>query len=284
MSAGADGDRLPYLVAKLKAPGSASASGDRRARPRGGLELRGLPGGAARGRGLRPRRLRRARDPLGRLSGPQNARGLRLGRPASPSGRWWSTWRSWPGSPSGQRLLLRAARDRQDATWRSRWRSGPARPATGSPSPPPQNGSPASRPPRTRNSLDAELRRMERYGLIVVDEVGYLPLERQAANLLFALVARRYERGSIIVTSNRGFEAWGEILGDRDGRRRADRPPRPPRTDRHAQGQELPPARAGHRDRARDSCSAATRLRLTRGRARVEHYWVPDSGALFGSC
>jgi DNA replication protein DnaC len=39
-------------------------------------------------------------------------------------------------------------------------------------------------------------------------------LERQAANLLFALVARRYERGSIIVTSNRGFEAWGEILGD----------------------------------------------------------------------
>ena len=64
------------------------------------------------------------------------------------------------------------------------------------------------------NSLDAELRRIERYGLIVVDEIGYLPLERQAANLLFALVARRYERGSIIVTSNRGFEAWGEILGD----------------------------------------------------------------------
>ena len=50
--------------------------------------------------------------------------------------------------------------------------------------------------------------------MIVVDEIGYLPLERQAANLLFALVARRYERGSIIVTSNRGFEAWGEILGD----------------------------------------------------------------------
>jgi len=47
-----------------------------------------------------------------------------------------------------------------------------------------------------------------------VDEVGYLPLERQAANLLFALVSRRYERGSIIVTSNRGFEQWGEILGD----------------------------------------------------------------------
>jgi len=65
-----------------------------------------------------------------------------------------------------------------------------------------------------RNALDDELKRLERYGLLVVDEIGHLPLERQAANLLFALVARRYERGSIIVTSNRGFEAWGEILGD----------------------------------------------------------------------
>jgi len=64
------------------------------------------------------------------------------------------------------------------------------------------------------NALDDELRRLERYSLLVIDEIGYLPLERQAANLLFALVARRYERGSIILTSNRGFEAWGEILGD----------------------------------------------------------------------
>jgi DNA replication protein DnaC len=65
-----------------------------------------------------------------------------------------------------------------------------------------------------RNSLDDELRKLDRYRLLVIDEIGYLPLERQAANLLFALIARRYERGSIIVTSNRGFEAWGEILGD----------------------------------------------------------------------
>ena len=65
-----------------------------------------------------------------------------------------------------------------------------------------------------RNQLESELRRLERYHLLVVDEVGYLPLERQGANLLFALVSRRYERGSIAVTSNRGFEQWGEILGD----------------------------------------------------------------------
>jgi DNA replication protein DnaC len=65
-----------------------------------------------------------------------------------------------------------------------------------------------------QNRLEDELRRLERYHLIVCDEIGYLPLERQAANLLFALVSRRYERGSIIITSNRGFEQWGEILGD----------------------------------------------------------------------
>lgn len=65
-----------------------------------------------------------------------------------------------------------------------------------------------------RNTLEAELKKIGRIPLIVVDEVGYLPLERQAANLLFALVSRRYERGSIIVTSNRSFEQWGEILGD----------------------------------------------------------------------
>ncbi len=65
-----------------------------------------------------------------------------------------------------------------------------------------------------RNGLEAELRRLERYHVLVVDEVGYLPLERQAANLLFALISRRYERGSIVVTSNRSFEQWGEILGD----------------------------------------------------------------------
>jgi len=50
-----------------------------------------------------------------------------------------------------------------------------------------------------RNGLEAELRRLERYHVLVVDEVGYLPLERQAANLLFALISRRYERGSIVV-------------------------------------------------------------------------------------
>jgi DNA replication protein DnaC len=62
--------------------------------------------------------------------------------------------------------------------------------------------------------LDEELRRLERVPLIVVDEVGYIPFDSQAANLMFMLVSRRYERASMIVTSNKPFSAWGEIFGD----------------------------------------------------------------------
>ena len=50
--------------------------------------------------------------------------------------------------------------------------------------------------------------------LLVVDELGYLPLEPEASHLFFQLVARRYERGSILVTSNRAVGEWGEVLGD----------------------------------------------------------------------
>jgi hypothetical protein len=68
----------------------------------------------------------------------------------------------------------------------------------------------------------SSLRCLERYHLLVVDEIGYLPLERPSANLLFARVARRCERGSIVVTSNRGLEAWGETLAKPLRRRTGD--------------------------------------------------------------
>jgi DNA replication protein DnaC len=48
----------------------------------------------------------------------------------------------------------------------------------------------------------------------VVDEVGYIPFDPEAANLMFSLVSARYERASLIVTSNKPFSAWGEIFGD----------------------------------------------------------------------
>ena len=62
--------------------------------------------------------------------------------------------------------------------------------------------------------LDDELKRLERYPLIICDEVGYIPFDPQAANLMFMLVSRRYERASLIVTSNKPFGSWGEIFGD----------------------------------------------------------------------
>ena len=53
-----------------------------------------------------------------------------------------------------------------------------------------------------------------RPAVLVVDEVGYLPLDQAEANMVFQLVSRRYERGSMIITSNKAFTEWGSVLGD----------------------------------------------------------------------
>ena len=66
----------------------------------------------------------------------------------------------------------------------------------------------------------AEGRLEERLGfyakpkLLIVDELGYLPFEPNAAHLFFQLVSRRYERGSLLVTSNRSVGEWGTVFGD----------------------------------------------------------------------
>ncbi len=62
--------------------------------------------------------------------------------------------------------------------------------------------------------LEAELRRLSFVPLLIVDEVGYIPFDPEAANLMFSLVSARYERASLIVTSNKPFSSWGEIFGD----------------------------------------------------------------------
>jgi len=51
-------------------------------------------------------------------------------------------------------------------------------------------------------------------GLLVIDELGYLPLPAEAASALFQVISQRYLRTSVILTSNRGVGSWGEILGD----------------------------------------------------------------------
>jgi DNA replication protein DnaC len=62
--------------------------------------------------------------------------------------------------------------------------------------------------------LDDELERLRRIPLVIVDEVGYIPFDPEAAALFFELVASRYERASMIVSSNKTFSAWAEIFGD----------------------------------------------------------------------
>src|SRR5690349_23585430 len=65
-----------------------------------------------------------------------------------------------------------------------------------------------------QGNLPKELARLRRYGLIIVDEVGYLPFEQDAANLFFQLVSSRYEHASLILTSNLPFSGWGGVFGD----------------------------------------------------------------------
>jgi DNA replication protein DnaC len=62
--------------------------------------------------------------------------------------------------------------------------------------------------------LATELKRLNRYRLLVIDEVGYLPFDATSASLFFQLVASRYETGSIVLTSNLVFSRWAETLGD----------------------------------------------------------------------
>jgi DNA replication protein DnaC len=51
--------------------------------------------------------------------------------------------------------------------------------------------------------------------LLIIDEIGYLPIDQTGANLFFQLISRRYERGPMILTSNQSFGSWGEVFGDR---------------------------------------------------------------------
>jgi DNA replication protein DnaC len=64
------------------------------------------------------------------------------------------------------------------------------------------------------NRLERSLQQLTYPKVLVIDEIGYLPLSQQEANLFFRLVVRRYERASLIITSNKSFLDWGETFGD----------------------------------------------------------------------
>ncbi|HWE43965.1 MAG TPA: IS21-like element helper ATPase IstB [Gemmatimonadaceae bacterium] len=64
------------------------------------------------------------------------------------------------------------------------------------------------------NRLDERLKILTQPKLLIIDEIGYIPIDRQGANLFFQLVSRRYERGSILLTNNQSLGAWGDVFGD----------------------------------------------------------------------
>ena len=65
-----------------------------------------------------------------------------------------------------------------------------------------------------QTALESRLSQYCKSKLLIIDELGYLPLEPDAAHLFFQLISRRYERGSVLITSNRPVMEWGEVFGD----------------------------------------------------------------------
>ena len=63
-------------------------------------------------------------------------------------------------------------------------------------------------------NLNRILENLSRVDLLIIDELGYLSLTKQTAKLFFQLISKRYETGSVIITTNKPFEEWGEIFND----------------------------------------------------------------------
>jgi DNA replication protein DnaC len=64
------------------------------------------------------------------------------------------------------------------------------------------------------NRLEERLKQYSVPKLLIIDEIGYIPIDQHGAHLFFQLISRRYERGSILLTSNQSFGQWGEVFGN----------------------------------------------------------------------
>ena len=64
------------------------------------------------------------------------------------------------------------------------------------------------------NRIEERLKFLCQPKLLIIDEIGYIPIDRHGAHLFFQLISRRYEKGALILTSNRSFSQWNEIFGD----------------------------------------------------------------------
>ena len=65
-----------------------------------------------------------------------------------------------------------------------------------------------------RGTLETALKILGKFKVLIVDEIGYFPMDKEGAHLFFQLVSRRYEKGTTIFTSNKSYCEWGEMLGD----------------------------------------------------------------------
>lgn len=66
----------------------------------------------------------------------------------------------------------------------------------------------------SRRSSTFRINRIMKSSVLIIDEIGYTPIDKKEANLFFSLVSELYERTSIIITSNKGFDQWAEMMGD----------------------------------------------------------------------
>lgn len=64
------------------------------------------------------------------------------------------------------------------------------------------------------NRIEKQLQHFAQYKILIIDEIGYLPIDRQGANLFFQLISKRYGRKSTIITTNMPFGAWGDVFND----------------------------------------------------------------------
>lgn len=64
------------------------------------------------------------------------------------------------------------------------------------------------------NRLEVRLKHYAKYKLLIIDEIGYLPINKEEGNIFFQLINKRYEKGSTIITTNKEFSKWHEIFGD----------------------------------------------------------------------
>lgn len=64
------------------------------------------------------------------------------------------------------------------------------------------------------NRLETRLKHYAKYRLLIIDEIGFLPISKEESNTFFQLINRRYEKSSTIITTNKEFSKWSETFGD----------------------------------------------------------------------